>query len=130
MVINELKMKVDIKTGHTKDTEWSDLCKVPDEVVIKTLRIELGQANSYIEELEAEINHLREGGIDETVRKLENDVSYLKGMLKASAETNLVAALRKKIEAQKKENVNLRQEISKQISENTKLKKELGIWRD
>lgn len=35
-----------------KDKEWSGLEKLPDELLIKTLRTELGKQNAYIVELE------------------------------------------------------------------------------
>jgi len=35
-----------------KDTERYGLQKVPDEIIIKVLRVELGKANAYIVELE------------------------------------------------------------------------------
>lgn len=35
-----------------KDNEWSGLEKIPDSLLIKTLRIELGKQNAYIVELE------------------------------------------------------------------------------
>jgi hypothetical protein len=35
-----------------KDKEWSGLEKLPDELLIKTLRTELGKQNAYIIELE------------------------------------------------------------------------------
>lgn len=37
-----------------KDDERHGLLKIPDEVIIKELRVELGKANSYIHELEDE----------------------------------------------------------------------------
>lgn len=42
-------------TIHDKGKEWSGLMKVPDEIVIKQLRKDLGAANAYIEELEDRI---------------------------------------------------------------------------
>jgi len=41
-----------------KDQEWSGLLKIPNEEVIKELRIELGKANSYIKELEEKLASL------------------------------------------------------------------------
>jgi hypothetical protein len=47
-------MKHTLKVGK-KDQEWSGLLKIPDSEVIKQLRIDLGKANSYIQELECKI---------------------------------------------------------------------------
>jgi hypothetical protein len=38
-----------------KDSEWSGLMKIPDEVVISELRIKVGQLESYVEELEEQV---------------------------------------------------------------------------
>lgn len=46
-------------TISSKDAESSGLLKIPSEVVIKQLRLELGQSKSYIEELENEISRLK-----------------------------------------------------------------------
>jgi hypothetical protein len=42
-----------------KDNEWSGLEKIPDSLLIKTLRIELGKQNAYIVELEDTIKSER-----------------------------------------------------------------------
>ena len=46
-----------------KDKEVHGLMKIPSEVLIKELRIELGKANSYIKELEERLDSL--GGLKE-----------------------------------------------------------------
>ena len=35
-----------------KDQEWSGLMKIPDEIIISELRIEIGKLKSYIDELD------------------------------------------------------------------------------
>lgn len=48
-----------------KDTEAHDLLKVPDEVIIKQLRMELGKQASYIQELEDELKLFKSQDIEE-----------------------------------------------------------------
>jgi len=62
-----------------KDTEnYPDLLKVPDSVIIKELRIELGKANSYVDELKHELKNLKEKNLktEENIRKNE----HIKGL--------------------------------------------------
>jgi len=62
-----------------KDAEnYPDLLKVPDYVIIKELRIELGKANAYILELKHDLNKL-----EEKHSKIEDDVrknNHIKGL--------------------------------------------------
>jgi hypothetical protein len=48
-----------------KDDEIYGLLKVPDEVIIKELRLELGKATSYIQELEQENKRLKDESPEE-----------------------------------------------------------------
>jgi Co/Zn/Cd efflux system component len=48
-----------MKTRQDKSQEVHGLFKVPDYVLLKESRIELGQANAYIEELEDVIKELQ-----------------------------------------------------------------------
>lgn len=71
-----------IKTiTNKKDTPVYGLEKIPDEVIIQELRLEMGKLNAYIEELEFELKTIkadREGYI----LKLENTVKSLKNQMK------------------------------------------------
>jgi len=48
-----------MKLKQDKTIELYGLCKVPDEIIIKELKVEIGKANSYIQELEDENNLLK-----------------------------------------------------------------------
>ncbi len=48
-----------------KDDEIYGLLKVPDEVIIKELRLQLGKATSYIQELEYENKRLKDESPEE-----------------------------------------------------------------
>ena len=48
-----------------KDDEIYGLLKIPDEVIIKELRLELGKATSYIQELEQENKRLKDESPEE-----------------------------------------------------------------
>lgn len=58
-----------------KDNEVHGLLKLPDEVVIKQLRQELGVQNSYIAELEDEITEHKEN-----IKLLSNQISEIMGL--------------------------------------------------
>lgn len=58
-----------------KDNEVHGLLKLPDEVVIKQLRKELGVQNSYIAELEDEITEHKEN-----IKLLSNQISEIMGL--------------------------------------------------
>lgn len=58
-----------------KDNEVHGLLKLPDEVVIKQLRQELGVQNSYIAELEDEITEHKEN-----IKLLSNQISEIIGL--------------------------------------------------
>lgn len=103
-----------IKTNR-KDLPVHGLEKIPDEVIIEKLRIQLGQSESYIEELEAENESLKQNRNPDIV-KLENEVKSLKGSLKRISEENKNTIYEEKIKTQKKEIVNLRQTISNLVS--------------
>lgn len=59
-----------------KDKEWSGLEKVPDELLIQTLRIELGKQNAYIAELEETVN-LKAAEKEAVTMKMNYKVSTL-----------------------------------------------------
>lgn len=71
------------KTGmdvRTKDNENFGLLKIPDQVVIRQLRMELGKANSYIQELEHKIlglNKIDEKGKCSKCRKKDEQIKNL-----------------------------------------------------
>lgn len=46
-----MRTKVKCNVG-CKDANWSGLMKIPDDIVIRELRIEIGKQQAYIEELE------------------------------------------------------------------------------
>lgn len=78
-----------------KDKEWTGLLKIPSEEVIKELRIELGKANAYINELEHRLNSL--GGLKEIkaqhLDSLERRIKNLEKKLeKSRKECNEVVA--------------------------------------
>ena len=60
-----------------KEDEIFDLMKLPDSVIIKELRIELGKANAMIQELEDTISSLN------TSEDVLNIIKGLKGTIKA-----------------------------------------------
>lgn len=59
-----------------KDKEWSGLEKVPDELLIQTLRIELGKQNAYIAELEETVK-LKQSEKEAVTMKMNYKVSTL-----------------------------------------------------
>jgi hypothetical protein len=59
-----------------KDKEWSGLEKVPDELLIQTLRIELGKQNAYIVELEEAVK-LKQSEKDAVIMKMNYKNSLL-----------------------------------------------------
>lgn len=86
-----------------KDKEWSGLMKVPNEEIIKQLRIKLGQANSYISELEEKVKEF-------TQRKIKEEALIcLEGRVK-----NLEKELEKS-----------RKECNKAVEQNIRLQKQL-----
>jgi hypothetical protein len=92
-----------------KDKEWSGLLKIPDEEVIKQLRVELGKANSFIEELNYKIRNL-EIELDDKCIKLN---SFKKGNNKLDLPRDvkdILSDLNKKIISQGKEIAHLKNE--------------------
>lgn len=68
-----------------KDQEWSGLMKVPDYEVIKQLRIKIGQANSYINELEDKLKEYTGRQVKEqTFISLEGRIKNLEKQLEQS----------------------------------------------
>jgi hypothetical protein len=59
-----------------KDTEWSGLEKIPDELLIQTLRIELGKQNTYVIELE-EVVKLKQSEKEAIIMKMNYKNSLL-----------------------------------------------------
>ena len=86
-----------------KDKEWTGLLKIPSEEVIKELRIELGKANTYINELEHRLNELN------GVRIKEQKLVCLEGRIK-----NLEKELEKS-----------RKECNKVVAHNLRMQKQL-----
>lgn len=86
-----------------KDSEWSGLMKVPDREVISSLRVKLGQANAYIDELKAELKEMK-------CRKVKDTT-----ITQANARIN---NLEKELEKSRKE-------CNKVVQENIRLKKQL-----
>lgn len=86
-----------------KDREWTGLLKIPSEEVIKELRVKLGEANSYISELEDKLK-------DYTGRKVkEQTFISLEGRIKN---------LEKQLEQSRKE-------CNKVVEHNIRLQKQL-----
>lgn len=86
-----------------KDTEWSGLMKIPDKEVIKGLRIKLGQANAYIDELKAQLQEMQFRKVkDETITQANARINNLEKELEKS-----------------------RNECNKVVQENIRLKKQL-----
>ena len=68
-----------------KDKEWTGLLKIPAEEVIKELRIKLGEANSYISELEDKLKDYTGRKVKEqTFISLEGRIKNLKKQLEQS----------------------------------------------
>lgn len=68
-----------------KDREWTGLLKIPSEEVIKELRIKLGQANSYIIELEDKLkDYSRRQVKEQTFISLEGRIKNLEKQLEQS----------------------------------------------
>jgi hypothetical protein len=68
-----------------KDKEWSGLMKVPDYEIISRLRIKLGEANSYISELEDKIKEYTGRKIKEdTFIAMDGEIKNLKKQLEKS----------------------------------------------
>lgn len=86
-----------------KDKEWTGLLKIPSEEVIKELRIELGKANAYINELEHRLSELN------GVRIKEHKLVCLEGRVK-----NLEKELEKS-----------RKECNKVVAHNLRMRKQL-----
>lgn len=75
----------------SKDKEIFGLLKLPDELVIKGLQIELGKANSYILELEEKIVKLEKISRPinaERLVQLQNENKNLKRKLNKLTQTN------------------------------------------
>lgn len=82
-----------------KDEEVFGLLKVPDEVIIKELRIKLGIANATIDELSYELDLLKSS----TVRDLVTKIKSLKGTIKSLVSERKNDVYFKKYQEQKKE---------------------------
>lgn len=68
-----------------KDREWSGLLKIPAEEVIKELRIKLGEANSFISELEDKLKEYTGRQVKEqTLISLEGRINNLEKQLEKS----------------------------------------------
>ena len=86
-----------------KDSEWSGLMKLPDREVIKIIRVKLGQANAYIEELKAELEEMKCRKVkDTTITQANGRINNLQKELEKS-----------------------RKECNKVVEENIRLKKQL-----
>jgi DNA repair ATPase RecN len=68
-----------------KDREWSGLLKIPAEEVIKELRIKLGEANSFISELEDKLKEYTGRQVKEQrLISLEGRINNLEKQLEKS----------------------------------------------
>ena len=85
-----------------KDKEWSGLEKLPDELLIKTLRTELGKQNAYIIELEDTVKLERTNQHDLFLKKndqiAELKVSIEKLQLVSKDQLNKIVDLTKRNE--------------------------------
>jgi hypothetical protein len=85
-----------------KDKEWSGLEKLPDELLIKTLRTELGKQNAYIVELEDTVKLERTNQHDLFLKKndqiAELTVSIEKLQLVSKDQLNRIVDLTKRNE--------------------------------
>jgi len=92
---------MDTKLSLTpKDTvERCGLLKVPDEAVIRALRVELGQANAYIDELKEEIKILKDdSALDKLIQEnksLRGDIRVLADRLNTGNDAQEIRRLRK-----------------------------------
>lgn len=105
-----------------KDDEHFGLLKIPDEIVIRELRVELGKANARIAELEYELNEVKSA----TVSDLCNQIKSLKGTIKTLVNERKQDSYYTLYKNQKKENDMLRQEISVHVGKIYQLKKSLN----
>lgn len=64
-----------------KDDELFGLMKVPDSVIIKELKIELGKANAYIDELKEEIR-IRDDALGSGTDIVKSLRGTIKGLIK------------------------------------------------
>jgi hypothetical protein len=58
---------------NMKDQEWSGLMKIPDEIIISELRIEIGKLKSYIDELDYTLQDKEAKNIKQTKLDHLND---------------------------------------------------------
>lgn len=86
-----------------KDSELFGLLKIPDEVVIKELRTEIGMLKSENDELKYRLSL----AINPEVDKLVNTINSLKGELKVLRNRNLVQEKQKEINSLKNTNAEL-----------------------
>ena len=97
-----------------KDKEVFGLLKIPDEVVIKQLRQDLGKANAYIQELEHLIKQ-NDSGLKRRLRDLENENKSLRGNLKALQGDEMHKRYTENIKKKSKEIESLRNTISELV---------------
>lgn len=110
-----MKQKTSIQ--NNKDAEKYDLLKVPDEVIIKQLRFDLGVANSEIAELKDEIKRLKNtyNSDDDSITmlsKMTNQINSLKANLKAFTEGTTYQKLQENIKKKDKQIASLRKTVS------------------
>lgn len=86
-----------------KDLELFGLLKVPDEVVIKELRTEIGMLKSENDELKYRLSL----AINPEVDKLVNTINSLKGELKVLRNRDLVQEKQKEINSLRNTNAEL-----------------------
>lgn len=86
-----------------KDSELFGLLKIPDEVVIKELRTEIGMLKSENDELKYRLSL----AINPEVDKLVNTINSLKGELKVLRNRNLVQEKQKEINSLRNTNAEL-----------------------
>ena len=84
-----------------KDDEWSGLLKIPAEVVIRELRIKLGQQAAYIAELEdklkeaetKEVNKCKLEHLEKEVNRLLNKLNDTQDRLTVIGKRNHILEL-------------------------------------
>lgn len=86
-----------------KDSELFGLLKIPDEIVIKELRTEIGMLKSENDELKYRLSL----AINPEVDKLVNTINSLKGELRVLRNRDLVQEKQKEINSLRKINAEL-----------------------
>lgn len=107
-----------------KDSEWSGLLKVPDNVIISSLRTEIGQLKSYINELEYQLKSTKK---DQELNKLVEDNKQLRLTIKAMAKQHSKDQLNLKNIELKKENNKIKNERNELIGKVYRLEQQIKL---